>query len=378
MRTTVALFLTLLLTSVAPAQSAKEGRKLPVTGREVAELRAFDDAMLQFMKERDIPAGTLAVMKGGVLILERGYGHLDREGKRPIPPETPMRLASVVKPITAAAIHKLVREGRLSLEDKPFVLLGVKPPPGKEVDPRLRSITVRHLLEHKGGWDRDKAFDPMFRPVQIANELKRQPPAGPRDVIDYMAGQPLQFDPGSRSCYSNFGYCVLGRVIEKVTGRPYVDYVRTELLAPLSITSIELGHSLPAKRNRREPFYCDPGRGRSLFQLDSTARIPAPDGAFYLEAMDAHGGLIGSAADVARFYSAYWINGEPRKKGQTFKGTFFGSLPGTWTMAHQRADGVVIVALFNQRKDPSGLSYNEIRDVMDRTADGIRNWPTRP
>jgi CubicO group peptidase (beta-lactamase class C family) len=190
-----------------------------------------------------------------------------------------------------------------------------------------------------------------------------------------MAGQPLQFDPGSKTAYSNFGYCVLGRVIEKASGKPYVRYVREDLLAPLGVKSVELGRSLPKDRNPREPVYLDPGSGRNVVEPESKVQVPAPDGTFYLEAMDSLGGLIASAPDLVRFLQAYWVDGEPRRPGETYSYTFFGSLPGTKAVVIQRPDGVNIAALFNQRVDPSGLSYDDIRDVLNRAADGIKKWP---
>jgi N-acyl-D-amino-acid deacylase len=237
----------------------------------------------------------------------------------------------------------------------------------------LKEVTIQHLLDHKGGWDRDAGFDPMFRPREIARALGKNGPASSEDVVHYMAGQPLQFDPGSKSVYSNFGYCVLGRVIEKASGKSYEHYVQEAILAPLEIKTIELGHSLVKDRNRREPAYLDPYTGISVF--DGKTEVPAPDGSFYLEAMDAHGGLIASAPDLVRFGAAYWINGEPRKPGDKLQYVFFGSLPGTHTMLLQRPDGVVIAALFNQRADPSRRDYNKINEMMMHAADGIKKWP---
>ena len=284
--------------------------------------------------------------------------------------EDPLRLASVVKPITAAAIRKLVHDKKLSLGTRAFPLLGLKPLPGKKPDPRLNDVTIRQLLEHRGGWDRDKTFDPMFRPLEIAAAVGKAGPAGPRDVIRYMMGQPLQFTPDAQSCYSNFGYCVLGRVIEKVTGKDYVSYVRKEILAPLKIESVALGRSLPKDRKPREPVYLDPRMGRNVVQPRSRAAVPLPDGGFYLEALDSHGGLIGSSADLIRFLGAYWISGEPRRSnGGSF--THFGSLPGTWSMVMQELNGVNVVTLFNQSTDPSKRKYEKIQDMMRQAADRL-------
>ena len=93
-----------------------------------------------------------------------------------------------------------------------------EPKKGAKFDRRWREVTIHQLLQHTGGWDRDKSFDPMFHNNQICEELKIPSPALQKDIIRYMVRQPLDFNPGERYAYSNFGYCLLGRVIEKVTG----------------------------------------------------------------------------------------------------------------------------------------------------------------
>jgi serine/threonine protein kinase/WD40 repeat protein/CubicO group peptidase (beta-lactamase class C family) len=347
---------------------------LPRSGKVVAELEGFDQAMDRFMRERGIRAGALAVIKDGKLVLSRGYGYADREDKREVVPETPFRLASVTKPITAAAILKLIRSGKLKRDDRVYDLLHPEPPPGERIDPRWKEVTIGQLLEHKGGWDRSAAFDPMFRPVEAALALGKPSPASAADIIRYMAGQPMQFAPGSKSAYSNFGYCLLGRVIEKASGMGYLEYLQKEVLAPAGATGIYLGRTLPKDRDRREPVYDDPDVGPNAMESGRNDWVPAPDGTFCLEAMDSHGGLTASAVDVARFLSAYTLSGEPAG-ARPVAGSSFGSMPGTFTMALQRADGVGVVALFNRRKDRSGRDYFAIRELMDRAADGVVRWP---
>jgi hypothetical protein len=110
----------------------------------------------------------------------------------------------------------------------------------------LREITIMQLLQHTAGWDMEKSFDPIGRPIDIAIALRVPPPAKQGHVIRYMFGRPLDFDPGSRYAYSNFGYCVLGEVIYRVSGQSYEDYVRKEILGPLGIRRMRLGKSLEA------------------------------------------------------------------------------------------------------------------------------------
>jgi CubicO group peptidase (beta-lactamase class C family) len=214
----------------------------------------------------------------------------------------------------------------------------------------------------------------MFRSREIAAALGQRPPASARDIIRYMAGQPLQFTPGTQTAYSNFGYCVLGRVIEKVTGQSYLAYVRGAILAPLGIKDVALGRTLPKDGSPREPYYADFTTGLSVFDR-ADKEVPAPDGGFYLEAMDSHGGLIASAEDLVRFLRAYWLSGKPRGPKETAGFCFFGILPGTFAMALERPDGVNIAVLFNQRRDLSGLKYEDIEKVINRTVDGVKRWP---
>src|SRR5207253_9317336 len=136
------------------------------------------------------------------------------------------RIASLSKPITSAAILLLVQRGKLNLDQRVFDLLSYEPLPGETVDPRLATITMRNLLEHSGGWNRDTTFDPMFMmSVPIAVATGTPAPATTDSIIRYMMGKPLQFNPGSDYSYSNFGYSLLGRVIETITGQPYEKFV---------------------------------------------------------------------------------------------------------------------------------------------------------
>src|SRR5262249_31395645 len=161
------------------------------------------------------------------------------------------RIGSISKPITAVAILQLVERGKLSLDAGVWELLRLSEPS----DRRWKRVTIRHLLQHTGGWDRDESIDPMFRSAEIARALRVPQPATPAHIIRYMLGQRLDFDPGSRFAYSNFGYCLLGRVIETVSGAAYETHVQEHVLAPLGITRMRLGKTLPAERAAGEVAY---------------------------------------------------------------------------------------------------------------------------
>ena len=345
----------------ALAIGANNNNSLPISGVAVPALSAFDNAMVNFMTARNIQAGTLAVSRNGTMLLERGYGWQDRTRQRTITPNTFMRIASVDKPLTAAAIKRLIAQGRLSASTKIFAFLNVTPPAGRTADPRLKDITIQHLLDHQGGWDPTKSFDPMFDVVRIANELGIASPAGIPDIARYMAGQPLQYTPGTGSAYSNFGYALLRWTITRVTGKALVSYFQSEFGL-----DVERSYAFAKDRNAREIWYSDPGTCTNVYQPSTT--VACPDGGFAVEAYT----LVASSATLATHLNRYWISGEPRAVGQTgYVYWFFGSLPGTFTFIYQHPNGTNVAILFNQRTDPSGLAYDSIKTVIDQVIAGI-------
>ena len=344
-------------TQVAQFSRLPSGR--PVTGKKTPGVEILDDVMDKFMDSINCEAGTVAVAYGGKLLYSRGYGWIDKAKQRPTLPDTPMRIASCSKPITAAAIKSLIRARRLDPNAHVFPNLGIEPANGNIADPRVNQITVLHLLEHKAGFDASQSFDPMFAIDRIERESKLDSPAAPRDVIRYMLTQPLQFNPGERSCYSNYGYCVLGRVIEKASGQSYIHYLQRTIARPLGIEDLYLSRNRPEDRPPSEVNYRTDG---------------SP---FTVEVMDSHGGLSTSALSLCKFMQTYWISGEPRRRGDQQNWIFWGSLPGTTAMMQQRSDGVLCSVLLNNRRDDQFLADGDrfldaITKAIDRLKTGIR------
>jgi N-acyl-D-amino-acid deacylase len=230
---TLSLFMLLLALLPAASAGGKKAEKPPRTGPDEPDLASFDEMMERFVRENEVPGAALAVAKDGRLVYARGFGYADPDAKTPVQPRALFRIASISKPLTAAAILRLMELGKLKLNDTAFDLLKLAPLPGNDEDPRLKKVTVLELLHHTAGFDRGASFDPMFRPIEIAKAFKANPPADPAQIIRYMLGHKLDFDPGSRYAYSNYGYCVLGRVIEKASGKRYEAFVRDTVLNPL-------------------------------------------------------------------------------------------------------------------------------------------------
>jgi CubicO group peptidase (beta-lactamase class C family) len=259
------------------------------------------------MEKWGVPGGAVAVAKDGRLVLAKGYGVSDLEASQPAQPDQLWRIASNSKPITAVTVLQLVDEGRLDLDSRVVeILRDLAPPAGAPADARIAQVTVRQLLWHVGGWDREASFDPMFADQRIAQATGHLGPQSCEAVIRYMWTQPLDFDPGSKYAYSNFGYCVLGRVIERASSQPYDQRVLTSVLSRANVARMRTGHSLLAGRADGEVRYNDyPGAPLvpSIYP-EVPGRVPRPYGGFNLEAMDSLGGWISSPIDLLRFATA--------------------------------------------------------------------------
>jgi CubicO group peptidase (beta-lactamase class C family) len=144
-------FLSAVLVCVSLSSTPAASQERPVSGRKAPGFEPTDTAVLSFMDTIGCQAATVAVSRDGRLLYSRGYGWSDEAGKRPVPADALMRIASVTKPITAAAVRNAIRAKQLSLDTKAFEFIAVKVHGGKVADPRIGRVTVGQLLEHKGG-----------------------------------------------------------------------------------------------------------------------------------------------------------------------------------------------------------------------------------
>lgn len=279
------------------------------TGLYVPELAAFDDAMLDLMSDYNVPGGQLAITYHGRLVYNRGFGYADETEMDSVYPNSIFRIASVSKPVTSVACMKLFEEGLLNLDAQVFGYEGILNDAIylDILDPLDTTITVRMLLQHSGGWNRDISGDPMFDAYDIATTMGVVSPPSSSDVIQYMlAYKMLDFVPGTQSHYSNFGYCVLGRIIEKITGQTYSDYVQNNILSPLGISEMQLGYNLFTDKLSNEVTYYDyPGAPSAFSVYDNSTSVPWPYGGFNLEFMDAHGGWVASCMDLLKLVCAF-------------------------------------------------------------------------
>jgi CubicO group peptidase (beta-lactamase class C family) len=266
----------------ASAQAASGPAPAPdqPPGVSQAERDAMSKLANAFMQKYSVPGLSVAVGHDGVLLYQDAFGLADSEKHEAATPKHLFRIASVTKTITSVAIFSLIEQGRLQLTDKVFgpgAITGTdygKPP----YHPQIDQITIEHLLTHtSGGWP-NTHNDPMFMNLQM-NQAQL--------IAWALRNQPLDNPPGQHYAYSNFGYCVLGRVIEKITGRPYADYVRDSVLKPCSVGDMTIaGNTLAQRQPDEVKYYSQSGNPYSM----------------NVTRMDSHGGWIAAPADLVQFF----------------------------------------------------------------------------
>ena len=391
---------------------------IPLSGAAVPGMESYDSIISAFMRKHAIPGGAVAVMRDGKLIYARGFGYADVENKTTAQPDALFRIASVSKTITSAAIMKLVEEGKLELDERvaPYIA-DLAPAAGATVDPRWEQITIRQLLNHSGGWDRTKpngGFDPMDRPVTAANAVGAPVPASAETLIRYMKGMPLDFDPGQKFAYSNFGFAILGVVIQRLSGMPYEDYVRARVLLPVGATRTRSGRSRMAHALPEEVKYYWPGMGVNAPLVPSVfpgeGLVPLNYGGFHMEAMYASGAWVSSTVDLLRFLGG--VDGRANRpdilraglvaqmtsasKGAQvcgngacyYAGGWFvrptgtdatwwhgGTLPGTTGMLVRSFHNFAMVGLFNTRSLTANLEQ-ELYDALWSGLTNVTSFPT--
>lgn len=300
----------------APEKLVLPKEPVPVAGDVVSQLTAVDDYLSDFLPRFNASGATIAIAYQGRPIYKRAFGYSDVEKKEPLLPEQTLRIASLSKTFTAVAVLRLVQQRKLSLDDRILPWLEKKGQRLPETgDRRWNDITIRHLLQHSGGWDQSASGDPLFQVVEISALLELKKSASPRHLVRYQMQRPLDFDPGTRTVYNNFGYLLLGRIIEAASGQDYEVAVRNLVLRPAGMENTSLARTAIQLRKSSEPIYHmqtttwlppywtsleDFSRGDSTFAEDT----PEPYGRWKIEVMDSTGAWLSTASDLMKMLIA--------------------------------------------------------------------------
>lgn len=257
------------------------------------------------MKDYNIPGVSLAIVKDGRLVYAKGFGYGNKKDKEIASATSLYRIASVSKPLTGVAIMKLVEDTNLDLEQKVFgsgAILG-NTYGSKDYGKREKQIRVRHLLEHRAGgnsWDNDMEAKPKDGPEDSWNDpMFQKKDLSKAKLIGWVLDTRNPSNKvNSITAYSNFAYCVLGRIIEKKAGMSYEEYVRSKVLKPCKIKHMYIGSSKKSgKRYKEVVYYGDKNTDPYSLQMSR---------------MDSHGGWIASAVDLMKF--AVRVDGDNTKK----------------------------------------------------------------
>ncbi len=364
--------------------------------------RQVDILMKSFMEKFQVIGATVAITKDDSLVYAKGFGYANEETGEMVQPGHLFRIASVSKLITAVAILKLYEQKILDLDDTVFGpegILNEKEFLGYK-DKRVEKITIGDLLNHTGGWSRKKG-DPMFNSLYIARKLHADPPADLDMVIRWVLSQPLSFEPGTTYSYSNFGYAVLGKIIQKKTGVPYEDYVVMNILRPLGINDMHIGHSHYYDKFPNEVRYYEPAGSSNVPEINGSGRmVPKAYGGDNIELLGAAGGWVASAPELAKLISV--IDGYRGKpdilKEETIRmmtdpdeageglfgwrgadkyGTWWrtGTLAGTTALIIRMEEGMNWVVLLNTSSYKRLRIHHNLAKIIFAATFRMKQWP---
>ena len=395
------------INAIAPFSVSLSTGSVGTTSSKAVLATATDAFMVPYLKSNGITAATLAIMKNGEVLFEKAYGYKDLSGTIPLTTDALMTGASIVKPVTGAAIQNLATTNNLSLSDKVFCAAGVEPSSANHcwisktwvssTDPRIQNITIAHLLAHKGGWDRSQTncYAYQISPSQIRSLLSQNgnPPCEPtqheaivqnvggfstpptlEQDIRFFMNSGLDFTPGSSVMYSNFGYMLLGLIIERASGLDFNTYVNRSIMSPLGVNSndFKTTYSLLVNADPREPNYITSVMFQSVFEPGTL--VPVRNGAVNAVNFVAAATTSMTSKAMATFAGKFKIdtdsnsvdgidNGKPL--GVTTNNAYhFGTNPGTAAIVRQFTSGVSYAVLMNKNDLFEGPG-NRINYVVD-------------
>jgi CubicO group peptidase (beta-lactamase class C family) len=273
----------IILLLVMPA-TAERSRQAPALSQAFP---AIDQAVKDFVQREHIPGAAWGIVVDGKLVHIGTTGNRELASKSPVTADTVFRIASMTKSFTAMAVMKLRDEGKLSLDD-----------PAERYVPELKAlkypttdsprITVRHLLSHAEGFPEDNPWGDQ----QLA--------ATDEEFSAMMRrGIPFSNAPGVAYEYSNYGFAILGRIVQNVSKMPYREYIATAVLKPLGMTATTLSPTAVPAERLAHGYRWEDEQWKEEPQL--------PDGAF-----GAMGGMLTSLDDLAKYVSVYVAAWPPR------------------------------------------------------------------
>jgi len=360
-----ALFACALATSAAGAQDSS------------ALVRHVDSVATAAVTEHRTPGVSVAVVKNGRPIVVKGYGFADLENDVPATAETVYRIGSVTKQFTAAAIMRLMEQGKLSLDDTLQKFLPSFPAQGNRV-------TVRHLLNHTSGIKSYTSLGPKWQRLMRTD-------LAPDSMVALFANEPFDFKPGDAWRYNNSGYFLLGMIIEKLSGKSYGQYLQDEFFTPLGLKGTVYCDHAPIIKHRAEGYASKPDKKfvnaepLSMTQPYAAGSLCSTVGDLVTWTVALASGKVVSPASYALMTTPVTLNdGKPLTYGF---GLGTGKLGGHRQVSHNGGingfiselhhypdDSLITVVLTNVE----GMTAPQLERAIARRALGIKEQPAVP
>jgi D-alanyl-D-alanine carboxypeptidase len=368
-----------LIWSFSCKKSSTESPATPLVTQ--SDITTVNNKVTSFMGTYNIPGASLAVTKNGKLVYVKGFGKANKTTGEDVTPAHRFRLASVSKTFTGVAILKLVQDGKLNLDAKVFgtgsVLandFGTAP-----YNANLLNITVRHLLQNvSGAWGATSGGD----------VIDQNPTYTYKQFFDWVVNtRPNPNVPGTVYDYSNINFVLAGRIIEKISGKSYINFIKEDIMTPIGATQTDVAGKTEADKNTNEVIYYGQGADANYVYNIAFPR------------RDADGGIMTTAKDLIRLVNA--IDGSATRPdilnatnltaltttSSVFSGYAcgigiwsaenvwfnYGSLPGTRTAFLRNANGVCVSLLLNSRVDPTTGENPFVFAMQDLCLDITKN-----
>lgn len=225
------------------------------------------------MKELHVPGMSVAVVRGGEVVLARGYGAANLELRSPAHDTTTYVIYSVTKTFTAAATLMLVEEGKIGLEESIASYL-------PDLPKSWHHITIRHLLNHTSGLPEVRAQLPKLGDLRVDYPRER--------VLQLGFHEPFRFPTGEQWIYTETNFLLLGHIIEEVSGMPYGDFLRERIFKPLRMDDTRLDDVRLLIPHRADGYSWRDGRFINALRYSSTITFSTA-------------GLVSTVRDLARW-----------------------------------------------------------------------------
>lgn len=233
-----------------------------------------------FMQKYNVPGFSMATARNCHIADRLVLGVTDLRSRQRVTVSNLFRIASISKAITSVALFTLIEQGKVHLDDKVFGLSGIFGTDygGPPYRPYIEEITIDHLLTHTcGGWPGNEE-DPLLRFPEMNNAQL---------IAWTIRNVPLDRRPGEHWMYSNFGYFLLGRILEKVSGMPYAEFVRNAVLVRCGVEDMRIRGNRREETAPNEVTYYGQDEGDPYEGNQHRA--------------DANGGWIATPTDLVRF-----------------------------------------------------------------------------